>query len=197
MIEMVIASNNLHKIREIQRILGNEKFKILSLSQLGIQSEPEENGKTFKDNALIKALDIRQFTDKIIIADDSGLIVPSLDNQPGVYSKRYAGENATDEDNNKLLISNLVNVEEQKRKAMFISCLCILVGEQTYFVEGVCHGTIILEPKGTNGFGYDPIFFISEYNKTFAELTEDEKNSISHRGKAVMKMKKLLEEIIG
>jgi len=195
-IKILVASNNSHKINEIKNILGTKKYKIYSLLDLNIISDPIESGKTFYDNALIKALEARKYSDLIIIADDSGLIVPILNNEPGIYSKRYAGKNASDDENNKLLIENIKQFDEKERRATFVTSICLLIGEKDYEIKGVCEGKIILSEIGTNGFGYDPIFYIEEYKKTFAQLEEEEKNKISHRGNAIRKLKVILEELL-
>lgn len=196
MIKILVASNNLHKINEIKNILGTKKYKIYSLLDLNIISDPIESGKTFYDNALIKALEARKYSDLIIIADDSGLIVPILNDEPGIYSKRYAGKNASDDENNKLLIENIKKFNKNDRHAKFVTTICLLIGNKAYEINGVCEGKIILSGVGNNGFGYDPIFYVEKYKKTFAQLTEKEKNQISHRGMAIRKLKVILEELL-
>jgi len=195
-IKILVASNNLHKINEIKNILGTKKYKIYSLLDLNIISDPIESGKTFYDNALIKALEARKYSDLIIIADDSGLIVPILNDEPGIYSKRYAGKNASDDENNKLLIENIKKFNKNDRHAKFVTTICLLIGNKAYEINGVCEGKIILSGVGNNGFGYDPIFYVEKYKKTFAQLTEKEKNQISHRGMAIRKLKVILEELL-
>jgi len=186
----------MHKIKEIKSILGTKKYKIYSLSELNIISEPIESGNTFYENALIKAKEARKYSDLIIIADDSGLIVPILNDEPGIYSKRYAGKNASDKDNNKLLIKNISKFNEEDRKARFVTTICLLIEDKAYEINGFCEGRIILSERGNNGFGYDPIFYVEKYKKTFAQLTEEEKNKISHRGMAIRKLKAMLEELL-
>ncbi len=196
MIKIVVASNNQHKIEEIKSIFNEDsnQYEIISLSDANIISNPDEIGNTFKKNAKIKAIDTKKYTNSIIIADDSGLLVKELKNQPGVYSKRYAGEKATDKDNNDKLINAIKLVPMNKRQASFITVICLIIKEKIFYVKGECNGTIVTNPIGDNGFGYDPIFYVKEYNKTFAQLSENEKNMISHRGKAIRECKKLLEK---
>ena len=196
MIEIVVASNNKHKINEIRNILKDDKYLIYSLTDLNIDSNPEETGLTFKENALIKARELKKYTNKIIIADDSGLLVEKLNNEPGVYSKRYAGENATDDDNNNLLISNIKLLNKNERNAKFVTIIALIINDKEYIIEGECKGNIIEKPIGENGFGYDPIFYINKYKKTFAQLSINEKNSISHRANAIIKLKNLLDKVI-
>lgn len=196
MIKIVVASNNLHKINEIKSIFNEDKlkFEIVSLRDANIISNPDETGSTFKENALIKAIDAKKYTNLIIIADDSGLLVKELNNQPGVYSKRYAGEKATSKDNNEKLINAIKLIPMNKRQANFITVICIIIQDKIYYVKGDCEGKIITNPIGDNGFGYDPIFYVEKYKKTFAQLSNNEKNAISHRGKAIRACKKLLEK---
>ena len=179
--KLFFASANKGKIKEIQRLLPH--YEILDLSEEDI--DIEETGKTFRENALIKAKTIYDSTGLLTLADDSGLACDSLNGEPGVYSKRYAGT-GIDEDNNILLVKNIKGLNKNSR---FISCLCLYDGTPHYF-EGEVEGEIIDVPRGENGFGYDPIFYLKEENKTFAELTIDEKNKYSHRARA---LKKLLE----
>ncbi len=196
MIKIIVASNNQHKISEIKSIFNNndQKYEILSLKDANILSNPDETGSTFKENALIKALDAKKFTNHIVIADDSGLIVKSLNDKPGVYSKRYAGLNATDKENNEKLIKVIEDIPVNERLASFSTVICIIIKKKIFYVKGDCKGTIITKPTGNNGFGYDPIFYVKEFKKTFAQLSEIEKNSISHRGKAIRACKELLEK---
>lgn len=196
MIKIIVASNNQHKISEIKSIFNDnyQKYEILSLKDANILSNPDETGSTFKENALIKALDAKKFTSSIIIADDSGLLVKALNDKPGVYSKRYAGLNATDKDNNEKLIKVIKDIPVNERQASFTTVICIIIQKNIFYVKGDCKGTIITKSIGENGFGYDPIFYVKEYNKTFAQLSENEKNTISHRGKAIRACKELLEK---
>lgn len=198
---LVLASRNKNKIKEIEIILQQiiSDVKILSLDEINYHDEIEEYGTTFEENAFIKA-SVPAGMGYIGIADDSGLEIDVLDGRPGVYSSRYSGDNATDNDNNDKLLLELLHIPVEKRTARFVSVICCVFPDSDKYisVRGTCDGLIIDTPRGTNGFGYDPLFYCTEYNKTFAELTNDEKNAISHRGKSlemfVEEFKKYLEE---
>ncbi len=180
---IVLATRNLGKIREFQQLLKNFPVEIKSLRDFGPIPEVEEDGKTFDDNAYKKALFAAKALGLPAMADDSGLVVEALDGAPGVKSARYAGEDVSDQANVDKLLKEMN--DKNDRRAAFECVISIAVPSGpalTY--EGRCEGQIAREPKGTSGFGYDPIFFYPEYNKTFAELNSDEKNRISHRGKA-------------
>ncbi len=195
--EIVIASNNLDKIREIKEILHNIPIKLLSLSDFPDMPEVIEDQDTLEGNAIKKARVIAEYTNKPALADDTGLEVDFLDGRPGVYTARYAGENATYKDNINKLLEELQNVSAEKRRAYF-HCVMALVfpdTKKTYTSDGICEGYITEEPKGENGFGYDPVFLISEYNQTFAELGDTIKHTISHRGKALRSMQKIIETL--
>ena len=191
MSKIIIATNNQHKTVEIRSILKeNNKIKILSLKDFGIKADINEDGKTLEENALIKAAYVYKLLGIPALADDTGLFVDALNGEPGVYSARYAGEDATYEDNCKKLTSHLENIPEDKRTAEFVSVICLYINEKDhYFFKGTCKGKIINEGKGTNGFGYDPIFAPEDSEKTFAELNDSEKNKISHRALALKKFK--------
>lgn len=178
--ELVLASNNKHKIKEIQNILTN--YKILSLNDIGFKEEIEETGDTFEENSLIKARRVAEFSGKITIADDSGLCVALLDNEPGVYSARYS-TSGTDEDNLQKVLDKLEGKESSAKYVCVISLIDDKKSEHTFL--GECHGKIITQKRGENGFGYDPIFFVESLDKTFAEVSSEEKNKISHRKKAL------------
>ena len=185
---IVVATNNLGKIKEFQELF--KESHILSLKDIGYKEEIVENGKTFKENALIKAQQVSKALHAIVLADDSGLEVEALDGAPGIRSARYAGDHDTDK-NNALLIKNLKGVKN--RAARFVCALCLYFPDGTYhLVEGECLGTITEEGRGTNGFGYDPYFFVPKYSKTMAELPLEIKNKISHRADALRKLKELL-----
>ncbi len=182
--ELVIASNNKNKVREIREILQGKFEAIYSLSDLGIHSDAEETASDFLGNALIKARSVAAFTDKAVLADDSGLAVDVLCGAPGVFSARYAGEHATDDQNNELLLKKLAGKED--RNAKFIATVVLLYPNGTYVVgEGSVEGAILEEKKGKSGFGYDPLFYSYELKKTFGEATEEEKNGVSHRARAL------------
>lgn len=177
---MFFASGNKGKIKEIKRLLP--EYEILDLADSDI--DVEETGTTFRENAYIKAKTIYDMFGIQTLSDDSGLMCEGLDGNPGVYSKRYAGT-GNDEDNNLLLVKN---IQGKSRGAKFVSCLCLHDGDNTHYFEGEVYGEIIDTPTGTNGFGYDPIFFLKKENKTFAELTIEEKNKYSHRARALKKL---------
>ncbi|ERK59563.1 non-canonical purine NTP pyrophosphatase, RdgB/HAM1 family [Gemella bergeri ATCC 700627] len=189
--ELVLASNNAHKIEEIKEILAN--YNILSLADVGFFDEIIEDGVTFEENALIKARIISNYTKKIAIADDSGLVIDLLNGEPGVYSARYSKEK-TDKKNIEKVLTKLNGKESP---AHFVSVIALVTpdGEEITF-RGECHGKIISEQRGNNGFGYDPIFYIKKLNKTFAELSNKEKNSISHRKNSLNKLAGYLREQI-
>lgn len=190
--KIILASNNKGKVREIQEILSPLGYEIISMKEAGINIDIEENGKTFKENAGIKARAIYEIGHTDVIADDSGLEVDYLNGAPGVYSHRYAGENATDADRNNKLLSELSGAAEEKRGAAFVCEICYIDtdGRERY-VRGECRGKIGYKPIGENGFGYDPIFMYGE--KSFAEISAEEKNKISHRADALKKLCDILK----
>lgn len=189
--KIILASNNKNKLREVREILEPLNFEILSLSDCNIDTDIEETGKTFEENATIKAKAIHEMTKLPCIADDSGLEVAYLNREPGVYSHRYAGENATDHDRCNLILSKLENVPIELREARFVCAICYINDKgEVETVRGTCDGYIGFEEKGHNGFGYDPIFMYG--SKSFAELSAEEKNSISHRSDALKKLVEIL-----
>lgn len=189
--KVLLASNNKNKLREIKAILG-DFFDIVSLEEAGVVSDPEENGKTFEDNARIKALAGMRASNMPCIADDSGLEVDALGGEPGVYSARYAGENATSEERNAKLLRNMADVED--RSARFVSVICMEFPDGREIVaRGYCHGQITYEAAGQGGFGYDPLFYVPEKKMTFAELSAEEKNKISHRAMSLKEFKRIWE----
>ncbi|WP_353654910.1 ribonuclease PH [Clostridium sp. CCUG 7971] len=189
--EVVIATNNAHKLEEIGSILEDFDYTIYSLKDVDLGGiEIVEDGKTFEHNALIKARTIAKLTNKISISDDSGLEVDAIGKKPGVYSARYAGENATDEENREKLIKALNNVPMSKRTARFVSAIAVVFPDgKEFVVRGTCEGSIGFEEKGKNGFGYDSLFIVDGYNRTFGEIPATIKNSISHRANALKLMK--------
>ena len=192
--KIFLATGNKHKIKEIEKIFKMDNVKILSIND-GIEiPEVEEDGTTFEENSKKKALEIAKFTNMITIADDSGLCVDALDGAPGVYSARYAGEHGNDLDNNKKLVRELQGIENRKARFVCVITLAKPTGE-TYSFRGEVEGDIIDVPQGTEGFGYDPHFFMKEYRKTLAEIPEI-KNKISHRARALEKLKENLDEIL-
>lgn len=189
----VIASNNEKKVKELNRILLPLGISVKTAEQLGIELEDvEETGSTFEENAELKAKSACKISGMPAIADDSGLVVDALGGRPGVMSARYAGENATDEEKINKLLCEMRNIENDNRNAHFVCVICCYFpsGEKI-FAKGECDGTIGYAPRGNGGFGYDPIFFI-EGNKTFAEMSEAQKDAVSHRGRALRKLAELL-----
>lgn len=182
--KLIIASNNAHKIREIKQILGDRFEEILSLKEVQIDHETVEDGVTFLENARKKATEIAEISGCCALADDSGICAHALNNEPGVYSARYSGQHGDDEANNQLLIKNL---KDKADKSAHYSCAIVLAypDGSTVSAEGEMHGQVIDTPKGENGFGYDPIFFLPQYGKTAAQISPEEKNRISHRAKAL------------
>lgn len=192
--DIVISTGNAHKLEEIGAILKDLNYDIYSLKDVNLDNlEIEENGKTFEHNALIKARTVAKLTNMITIADDSGLEVDAIGKKPGIYSSRYAGENATDKENREKLLKALKNTPASSRTARFVCCIAVVFPDgKEFVVRGTCEGTISFEEKGKNGFGYDNLFIVDQYNKTFAELPASIKNSISHRAKALELMKEEL-----
>ena len=199
--KIVLASNNSKKIKEIKEILKGFNYEVFSLNDMNINIDVEEDGKTFEENSQKKANEIYKYLksmgeqDFLVLADDSGLEVDSLNGAPGVYSARYAGENATDELNNEKLIESLKGIGNRKAKFVSVISLAKPNGE-VYSFRGEVDGIIIDEPRGKNGFGYDPYFYYVAYGRTFAELDLSEKNGISHRARALSKMKNQINEIL-
>lgn len=189
--KILVASNNKNKIREIKQILG-DIFEPISLSEAGVESDPEETGTTFLENAIIKARSGMEVSGLPCIADDSGLCVDALGGAPGVYSARYSGEGATDDKNNELLLKNMADITD--RRACFKSAIAMVFPDgKVVTAEGECPGVMIYEYRGNNGFGYDPLFLVEEYNKTFAELDGEIKNKISHRAHALQSFREKIK----
>ena len=192
--QIIFATGNQNKLKEIKAILPS--FNIISAKEAGVSLDIEETGTTFKDNAYIKAKAIWDITGGIVLSDDSGLEVDYIGGEPGVYSSRYMGEDTSYNIKNQNIIDRLSNAKGNERSARFKACICAILDDgTTIFTDGSMEGLIATYIKGENGFGYDPILFLPEYNKTSAEISPDEKNKISHRGKALIAMKKKLEEI--
>ena len=185
--DIVVASNNKHKIVEIETFLHKyvPDAKVLSLSDIGYTREIAENGKTFEENALIKAKTIAKLG-YIAVADDSGLEVDALGGKPGVYSARYAGEPCDDRKNNKKLLAAMDGLYGNERSARFVSVIAgVFPDGRQVTARGECPGEMLTEYRGTGGFGYDPLFYYAPLGKTFAEMTADEKNAVSHRSRAM------------
>lgn len=189
MTKIIIASNNNGKIIEVKQMLKDKDIELLSMKEAGVNIDIDENGTTFEENALIKAREVMKLTGEITIADDSGLEVDYLDKQPGIYSARFMGHDTSYDIKNKAIIDKLDGVEGDKRSARFVCAMAAVFPDGTELVErGTMEGRIAYEIKGDNGFGYDPIMYIPEYDKTSAQLSPEEKNNISHRGKALKKL---------
>lgn len=183
--EIILASTNKGKIKELKSMLEKYDINILSLKDIDYKNEIEENGTTFEENAIIKAKTISEYTNKIVISDDSGIEIRALNNEPGIYSARYSG--LGDVENNNLVLKNMADKTDMY--AQYVAVICLYFPNGTYKTyRGVCPGEITLNPRGENGFGYDPLFYLPAYNKTMAELDMDEKNKISHRSKALKLM---------
>ena len=196
--KIILATYNAGKAAEFKQMLADYQVEVLSLLDISYQNEIEETGATFTENALIKARAIAtDYPGVIIVADDSGLAVDALNGEPGVYSARYAGVKACDNENIDKLLTELQTVETKKRSARFV-CVLVAIDEegQEYITEGTCEGEILTERRGTAGFGYDPIFYVPELNKTTAEMSKVEKNAISHRGQAFAKLMPILGAIL-
>lgn len=192
---MIFATGNENKMVEIREILGDLPLEILSMKQAGIRADIEENGTSFEENALIKAREVCRLAGEMVLADDSGLEIDYLNGEPGIYSARYMGENTSYRVKNKNLMERLEGVPNEKRTARFVCAIAAVFPDgKELVVRGTVEGIIGYEERGENGFGYDPIFYLPDRGLTTAELPPEEKNSISHRGNALRKMKELLEK---
>ena len=193
---IVAASRNRHKIEEIEAITKKFGMRIISRDEAGIPPvEIEEDGQTFEENSFKKASEIMKLCGQITLADDSGLMVDYLNGAPGVYSARFAGEDGNDAKNNEKLLKLREGVPADKRTAKFVSVITMVYPDGTVLTaRGECPGTILTAPAGDGGFGYDPLFVPEGYEKTFAQLTADEKNAISHRAVALVELERLLSE---
>lgn len=190
---VVFATGNENKLKEIRMILADVDVEVISLKEAGIVLDVEENGGTFAENAMIKARACAQKTDLIVLADDSGLEIDHLNKEPGIYSARYMGEDTSYHVKNQNLINRLEGVPDEMRTARFVCAVAAVMPDGTEkVVEGSIEGRIGYEEKGQNGFGYDPIFYLPEYGRTSAEMAPEQKNAISHRGRALEKMKDAL-----
>ncbi len=193
--KLVIATGNAGKLKEMKEMLG-DLFDVIGLKEAGATATAEENGSTFAENALIKAEDIFKQTGENVLADDSGLCVEALGGAPGIYSARYAGENATQAQKNALLLKNLQGAEN--RKAKFVcSVALILKNGRVIQAEGETEGEILQSENGNGGFGYDPLFFSYDLKKSFGDCTDDEKNSVSHRSRALQNLLEKLRALYG
>ena len=184
-----------NKMGEIREFLSDLGMEILSLNEAGIDKEINENGKTFEENALIKARTVAEDTDAVVLADDSGLEIDYLNKEPGIYSARYLGEDTSYEIKNQALLDRLSGVKKEDRTARFVCAIAaVLPDKREFVVRETIEGYIGEKPAGTNGFGYDPIFYVDEYGCSTAELSEEKKNEVSHRGKALRAMREVLKK---
>ena len=184
--KLIFATGNENKMKEIRMILGDLDYEILSMKEAGIDADIVEDGKTFEENAIIKATAISKLSGCLVLADDSGLEVDYMDKMPGIYSARWMGEDTSYRIKNKAIIDKLEGVPDEKRTARFVCAIAAALPDGRVVTKrGTIEGIIGYEERGENGFGYDPIFFLPEYGKTTAELSPEEKNQISHRGRAL------------
>ena len=190
---LIFATSNEGKMKEIRQIMADSGYEVLSLKEAGVKADIEENGTTFEENAIIKASEIARLTKEWVLADDSGLEVDYLDKAPGIYSARFLGEDTDYTIKNNYIIDKLAGVPVEKRTARFVCAIALALPDGTAVTRrGTIEGYIGYEIRGENGFGYDPIFMVPEYDKTTAELSMEEKNEISHRAKALRAMKEVL-----
>ena len=193
--KIIFATGNKNKMREIRDILSDLGMEILSMKEAGIDKEINEDGKTFEENALITARAVAEDTDAVVLADDSGLEIDYLNKEPGIYSARYLGEDTSYEIKNQALLDRLSGVKKEDRTARFVCAIAaVLPDKREFVVRETIEGYIGEKPAGTNGFGYDPIFYVDEYGCSTAELSEEKKNEVSHRGKALRAMREVLKK---
>jgi XTP/dITP diphosphohydrolase len=192
--KILLATRNKAKVKEYSKLLHGILYEIVSLEDVGIAQEVEESGKTFDENAAVKAKTYAKLSRLVAIADDSGLEVEALDGAPGVRSARYAGEGATDKERIDYLLDKMKDIPSEQRTAQFRCVIAVATpAGKVKLCEGKCDGIITFKPRGENGFGYDPIFYLPDRQLTMAELSMEEKNMISHRGKAAVKARQLLK----
>ena len=195
--KIIFATGNENKMKEIRQILGDMDVEILSMKQAGISADIVEDATTFEENAIIKAKAIAEMTQEIVLADDSGLEIDYINKEPGIYSARYMGEDTSYHIKNQNLIDRLKDAKEEERTARFVCAIAAAFPNgEVLTTIGTIEGRIAYEEKGENGFGYDPIFYVPEYGCTTAELSEEAKNDISHRGNALRAMKEELKSKI-
>ncbi|MDR7073694.1 XTP/dITP diphosphatase [Fictibacillus barbaricus] len=193
--QILIATKNKGKVSEFQSMFNQYGIEVISLLDMENIPDVEETGDTFEENAILKAETICNKLNIPVISDDSGLEIDALDGRPGVYSARYAGSHKNDEDNMNKVLNELEGIPNQKRTARFICALAFArPGKDTFVVKGLCEGEILHDRRGTEGFGYDPIFFLPKLNRSMAELTKEEKNKISHRANALIKLQDFFNE---
>lgn len=190
---LIFATKNKHKMIEIKEILSGIPYEVVSMEEIGVDIDVVEDGLTFEENAIKKAVEIMKVTNSLVLADDSGLEIDFLNKEPGIYSARYLGVDTPYPEKNQIIIDKLEGVEGEERSARFV---CVIAASfpdgKVLTARGTIEGLIYDKIMGQNGFGYDPIFFVPEYNKTTAEMDSDQKNAISHRGQALRKMKELI-----
>ena len=192
---IVFATGNAGKMKEIRMILADLDMEIVSMKEAGIVTDIDENGTTFEENAIIKAKTVAAYTDDIVLADDSGLEIDYLNKEPGIYSARYMGEDTSYDIKNQNLLDRLAGVPKEQRTARFVCAIAAVLPDKEVIVKReTIEGYIGFEPAGENGFVYDPIFYVDEYNCSTAQLPADKKNELSHRGKALRAMKEALRE---
>ena len=195
--KLIFATGNMNKMREIRQIFGDLDMEIQSMKEAGIDVDVVEDGTSFEENALIKARAIHEASGALVLADDSGLEIDYLGGEPGIYSARYMGEDTSYDIKNAELLRRMEGVPEEERTARFVcACAAALPDGREYVIRGVMEGHVAHKIAGANGFGYDPIFFLPEYGKTSAEISPEEKNAISHRGKALRMMREKLEQVM-
>jgi len=196
--KIIAATKNRGKLKEIRQLLSGLPYEVISMVDAGVTGDIEESGATFEENALIKARAVWKVTGETVLADDSGLEVDYLGGAPGVYSARYAGEGATDQDRNNKLLAALSGVPAEKRTARFVCVIAVIFPDGSEkIVRGTCEGYIADEPSGSNGFGYDPLMYVPELGMTVAQMDDDMKNKISHRGNAMRQLLAILGEESG
>lgn len=197
MTEIIFATGNAGKAREVAMMFADMDVCVKTLKEAGIEAEIIENGKTFAENARIKAETIAKYTDKIVLADDSGLIIDYLNGEPGIYSARYMGENTPYDIKNSRILERMAGVPESERTARFVCAMAAVMPDgEVIETEGVMEGVIGCEIAGSNGFGYDPVFYLPQFGKSSAEITPEQKNEVSHRGKALRMMQTELKKRI-
>lgn len=195
--EVIIATKNPGKAKEFEHIFASRGYAVRTLLDFPEIEDVEETGSTFEENATLKAESVSKQLNKIVIGDDSGLMVDALEGRPGIYSARYAGEQKDDQANIDKVLAELAGVPEEKRTARFYCALAVAIpGKESITVSGTCEGRMLKERRGTNGFGYDPVFFVPEKGVAMAELSSDEKNKISHRANALKKLEGILDSIL-
>ena len=196
--KIIIATKNKGKAKDFEALFGPLGYEVLTLHDVADDMDVEETGTTFEENALLKATALANHLQTMVIADDSGLEIDALDGRPGIYSARYAGEEKSDEANIDKVLEELKDVKESERTARFVCAIAVASPtSEPFTVRGTCEGIIAQERKGTNGFGYDPIFFVPSENKMMAELTAEEKGAISHRGNAIKLLAANLDDLVG